>query len=146
MEPLSFFKKSLQEKGASKSTVKNYLADVRNFINWASADSPELPLILTLENIAAYRKRLINNEVPFSTIKRYLASLKKFASFCEDNDLIEAGSTQKIFSFGNQGAELPVAMIIKNFRIYLQKQNISRITIKNYLCDIRNFLAWAEKQ
>ena len=146
MKLLEKFKSHLISKKSkpSKVTIKNYLSDVRKFIQWFENQSHTSfnPKKITIETINFYKTYLNSKEIPVNSIERYLSSLRRFFSFLMQENLI-------IINPFNQ--EIDSKKLIKNqpgldqFKIYLLSNNISKLTIKNYLMDIRQFLAWLEK-
>ena len=82
---LENFKKYLllQEKTPSKSTLKNYLADVKQFVTWYE----QINSSLTAENFNSYsistfiKSRVDNNELSQSSIDRHVSSIRKFCSY-----------------------------------------------------------------
>ncbi len=133
----------------SKVTVKNYLSDVRKFIQWyektegstfsASNLSPEL--------IKNYQQSLNENSqgsvVATRSAKRYISSLRKFCRFLRDSGAIEANPFDAIITDSPKVIEDPWQ--IKPYKNSLVATGASKLTIKNYLHDIHQFLLWFEK-
>ncbi len=131
-----------QKDPSAKVTVKNYLADVRKFISWFEKTlkitfSPEL---VTLETVEYFEKSASQN-LSASSLDRHVSSLRKFFNFLKLESIVasspfEASAKQKIEAD---------PWHIKEFKNYLYVYNASRLTIKNYLIDVKNFLKWVEK-
>ncbi len=149
MDIVNQFKNHLfsQKKPAGTLTIKNYLADVKKFIAWyeqkyAVAFTPEA---FTSDLIAQYQATILkssNKSLPaISSMKRYLSSLRKFASFMEEAKLIFLNpfkAVEKKQSFSDP-------FYLKAFISYLYTQHASKLTIKNYTNDSKQFLRWLEQ-
>lgn len=132
----------------SKVTVKNYLSDIRKFLQWyektyatsfhTSNLSPEI--------INAFQTSLQKNAegsiVATRSAKRYISSLRKFCRFLSDSGAIEANPFDAITA-APKAPEDPWQ--IKAFRNSLVTQNASKLTIKNYILDVQQFLTWLER-
>jgi site-specific recombinase XerD len=146
---LSFHNYLLQGKNkASKATVKNYLADVRKFINWFELrfHASFTPSLVSTQVIEAYKQSLLVPESQISissakSLKRYLSSLRKFYQF-----LITAGLTDTN-PFLNDIAKPVVVDPWKTqaFTNFLILAKMSKVTLKNYVMDIRQFQQWYER-
>lgn len=77
---LKAYAEYLASQGLSKSSVRNYLADMGRFIRWfeAAEVSRFSPEKILGHHVARYQTHLTRAGVPDSTIKRYVASLKQF--------------------------------------------------------------------
>src|SRR5258708_6415779 len=145
MELLQGFKQYLfsQKSAASKATVKNYIADIRHFIDWYEKEkvavfTPEVITLLEWNEFKTQRATIYNQQ----TIQRHESSLRKFCSF-----LVE----QKILKNNPLAIEIkPIQSIpdpwqMKEFKNSLNLHKASKITIKNYLLDTVHFVTWFEK-
>ncbi len=146
MKLLEKFKSHLISKKnkPSRVTIKNYLSDVRKFIQWFEnqSDTNFNPKKINTETINLYKTHLNSKGIPINSIERYLSSLRRFFSFLiQENLIIINPFNQEIDS-----KKLPkTPPRLDQFKIYLLNNNISKLTIKNYLMDIRQFLTWLEK-
>ncbi len=133
----------------SKVTVKNYISDVRKFIQWFERTEKVTfsPSGLTTEVVKRYKDSLYENTQgsPIATrsAKRYISSLRKFCRFLRDSGAIEANPFDGIIT------DLPKIEAdpwqIKSYKNSLVSSGASKLTIKNYLHDIQQFLLWFEK-
>lgn len=156
---IDFFKVYLFSRKYSKTTVKNYVADVSRFVNWYEATYPKefTPNDISHAIFHNYQTHLgLNsdtsalNKLSFRSIERHLASLRNFFNVLEEQKLVHANPVKD--------TRLPINLInqpnykrahdyekeIQAFKDYLYRINCARFTIKNYLADIRQFLTWLE--
>lgn len=140
MELLESFKNHLlSQKNASKITVKNYLADVRKFIRWFEITYQRsfTARLVTPELAQEYIKEISTNAP--SSVKRYVSSLKKFFTF------LKAEGQTGINPFevtSDAPKENPDPWHLKEFKHYLSFSKASKLTIKNYMIDVHQFLKW----
>lgn len=146
MKLLEKFKTHLSSKKnrPSKITIKNYLSDIRKFINWFEVQSHTdfNPEKITPETINVYKQYLSRHETPLSSVERYLSSLRGFFNFITNENLIRANPFSRKTDLKQPP---PDPFMIDKFRIFLLSGNISKLTIKNYLVDIKQLLTWVEK-
>src|SRR5690349_3860352 len=99
MDFLQLFKKHLlqDKKRHSRATVKNYLADVKKFIEWfeQTFHREYIPSLVTKDLVAVYRHQIAQpneyNYVPAAaSVKRYLSSLRNFYSFLVSKNIATA--------------------------------------------------------
>lgn len=144
----------LQSKNVSAISQKNYLSDLRHFLGWfilvlksksISVDhtSPSsLCSFITQELVNRYKTFLTLNQVAQKTANRRLSTLRKFCSFCLSQGWLEQNPAKKVANIGMK--KDPVEQIVKKFGQSLNEEGTSKVTIKNYLSDIRQFLTWTE--
>src|SRR5258708_4925862 len=145
MNFLSEFKNYLlsQKNPSSRLTVKNYLSDIRKFIDWFEKTfrSDFRAEAFTQETIEYFKKS--NSTLSPSSLERHVSSLRKFFHFLKlEGTIAESPFDQLDTKSQIQNTDL---WHLKEFKDYLYVYNASRLTIKNYLIDIKNFLSWAEK-
>ncbi len=142
MSFLSDFKNYLlsQREPSSKLTVKNYIADVSKFVRWFESKFGEFSAEAVTPQIVA-QFRASQTLSPAST-ERYLSSLRKFFNFLKLEGVISNSPFDQTAS-SKKPADDPWRL--KDFKNYLYVYNASRLTIKNYLIDVKHFLSWAEK-
>ena len=104
------FKSYLYVFNASHLTIKNYLIDIKQFLNWAKEvlrlnDSHDLSANNLFKHISGnlleeYKTRLIN-EGTFSitTINRKLSSLRKYIAWAESEGLISQNQELRIMNY-----------------------------------------------
>jgi len=171
MDLPKFFRTYLISQGCSPLTVKNYLSDVKNFFDWLATKTgihyqvagKAIFGIFTKETILEYQQDLLSAKTPPSTINRHLSALRKLGEFARnqgwlsENPAVKIGNvTAKQYRFSGGGrlsAEVSAQTkgtlpewtnLLGDFREYLEKEKTSSLTIKNYLSDLRHFLAWLE--
>jgi site-specific recombinase XerD len=136
-----------QKNPPSKITVKNYLADVRKFLNWyvQTFGIPFEPSRLDSETVKRYKDYLSSgsvNSLPAArSSKRYLSSLRRFSSFLRDTGAIASNP----FELVNEAITFLDPFYFKEFKNYLYTEHASKLTIKNYVADISQFIDWLKK-
>ena len=133
----------------SLSTIKNYIADISKYFEYnknCKLKIENLDDFLSEKVILPYLVTLTNN----SSYKRYLASLNKFCQFALDQKIISSNPITKIRKSNSnkytKTQQTNTNNIKNEFALYLKQQNKSNSTIKNYLVDIGQFLAWADNE
>lgn len=144
----------LKAKGISPISQKNYLSDLRHFLSWfvlvlkskdvdvEKISIPSLASFITIDLISRYKNFLSLNNVPPKTANRRLSTLRKFCSFCISQGWIKENPAKKVTNIArkkDQGEE-----ILKRFSLALKEEGTTKVTIKNYLSDIRQFLNWTK--
>lgn len=140
MELLEKFKQHLlSQKNASKITVKNYLADIRKFIRWFETRYQTTFTASAINTSVAneYTKQISTN-APRS-VKRYTSSLKKFCTYLKAEGVIQSNP----FEINTEEKKNEVdPWLLQEFKNSLYNAKASRLTIKNYMIDIQQFLNW----
>ncbi|MEX2013015.1 MAG: site-specific integrase, partial [Candidatus Levyibacteriota bacterium] len=162
-----------QKKKPSKATVKNYKADILQFIRWfekqfkknfdpAEVTSQTIELYKTANNASQSKTGLPldgSNASPKSpegvpsapehhlsprSLKRHLSSLRKFFHYLKVEGIIPQDPIEAI---SNQQSAIsnPDLWHIRDFKNYLYVYNASGLTIKNYVMDVKQFMQWAEQ-
>src|SRR5258708_18716496 len=146
MNFLSEFKNYLlsQKNPSSRLTVKNYLSDIRKFIDWFEKTfrSDFTAEAVTQETIEYFKKS--NSTLSPSSLERHVSSLRKFFHFLKLEGHI-ANTPFELYAISHKPSANPDPWHLKEFKDYLYVYNASRLTIKNYLMDVKSFLGWAEK-
>ncbi|RJP45861.1 MAG: hypothetical protein C4584_02465 [Armatimonadetes bacterium] len=145
MNPLlEQFKSNLISKGSSKLTVKNYIVDIKKFVNWYEAKYQKTfgPQDITQFVLDEFKKDKTAS-VSARSVERYLSSLRKFFTFLKEQNIIP----QSPFEIGNLKFEIGNSdpWKIKEFKDYLYVFGSSDLTIKNYILDIQDFKIWCEE-
>ncbi len=148
------FRQYLKTQKVSSVTIKNYVADIKNFLNWlASKTSIKYQVagktifgLLTLETIEEYKTDLNTKQTPLSTINRRLSALRKFGQFGVSQGWLSKNEAILALNLRASLAETetPGKKVLTEFKKHLEKEKISPISIKNYLSDLRHFLSWLE--
>lgn len=153
MNPYELFRLYLKTQGVSPVTVKNYAADVNHFFNWLAQKTGirhqvagnSIFGLFTKETLNEYKTDLKSAKTPPSTVNRRLSSLRKLGQFAKSQGWILENPGEKVVNALKQTTNRHlVEKILGNFRKHLEKEQVSQITIKNYLSDLRDFLAWVE--
>ncbi|MCL5072704.1 MAG: site-specific integrase, partial [Actinobacteria bacterium] len=147
MDLLNQFKSFLlsQKDVPSKVTVKNYLSDINHFIRWYEHEYQKAfsPALVNGQTIERYKNT--NSEVfSQSSMDRHVSSLRKFFKFLKLEGLNSANPFE-LSQAQALNANMADPWHIKDFKNYLYVYNASHLTIKNYIIDVKQFLAWAEE-
>lgn len=147
-----------RSKGVSRTTLKNYLSDLRHFLSWLEiklAVKKKLPLHspskpqttnYQLQNLEPsllqdYKKYLLSNNIAKSTINRRLAALRVFCQFCYNKGLLKQDLSKNLTGLSQKKpAEEKINDLVSKFGLWLKKQKASKNTIKNYTADVRAYL------
>ncbi len=156
MEFIALFKDYLSKKKiTNKTTVKNYLSDIRHFVNWyeKSFGIAFSPTEFTDDIIKLYEGSSgapilggnisTENKLSHSSLKRHLSSLRKFALFLTENKQVEKNPFHQGKVNGQDSTPVDI-WHIQEFKDYLKFKKASPLTIKNYLTDIHSFRRWYE--
>lgn len=144
MELINQFKAYLgsQANPASKATIKNYVADVRQFLGWLSSEfssitpSQTTPQMLTQYFAIHAQKATLSAR----SCVRHKASLRKFFQFLESTNMIVKTPFETIPNKPVQQDNWQ----IKQFKDYLYISKLSHHTIINYIADLLQFCTWIE--
>lgn len=148
------FKKYLLAEKVASITQRAYLSDTRFFLKWlysflktnhhseANSDVPSVIGLVNEKILFAYKDYLQSSSVPAKSVNRKFSALRKLGTFCVLQNL----RTENIFeSLKNISKQLPFPEVeyhLNEFKNELFKQGNSKITVKNYLSDIKHFLIW----
>lgn len=122
----------------SFSTIKNYKADIGQFISWFEKEfnSSFDPSKITLPTLEQYKK---TRTLSPSSIQRHISSLRKFSSFLKATGIINF----ELFPVQDKKDKIePDPWMLRNFKNYLYEYKKSNLTIKNYINDIKGFFVW----
>ncbi len=134
----------LQKPTPSHSTVKNYIVDVKHFISWCEAQlaKPFQPNEVTLAVINQFKAQK-SSMYSVRSIERHISSLHKFFHALKMQGVIAQSPFDEVVSRVAQVHQDPWR--IKEFKDFLYVYNASRLTIKNYIIDVKQFLRWVEE-
>lgn len=154
----SHFRNYLIAKKISLLSVKNYLADVRHFLNFKGyaeeaiiglPQVEQLTGIFSAKGVEDYKQKLRLLGVSSRTINRRLSSLRQFGQFLVSQSFLSENPAVQISNLprGRQVSkeEIQQEKTLKEFKNYLWEKGTSKLTMKNYLADMRQFLNWMEK-
>ncbi|HXS15296.1 MAG TPA: site-specific integrase, partial [Candidatus Saccharimonadales bacterium] len=125
----------------SKVTVKNYVADVKHFVFWYEKAFSKTfdPKSISLVTIEQFRKEK-GTDLSASSLDRHISSLRKFFQALKMQSIISSSP----FELPQSPKKPEDTYHLKEFKDFLYVYNASRLTIKNYLIDVKQFLSWAE--
>lgn len=126
---------------ASRSTVKNYKADLNQFLKWLKNISDESKIDLDLVNTRLIDVYKSSKKISNRSFKRHLSSIKGFFSYLESEAILKNNP----FKESIRNRDENDLYHLSEFKTHLFNQNTSYLTIKNYLIDIKQFLGWFEK-
>ena len=141
--------------GISPKSHKNYRSDLSHFSGWLilkvrsfgsyietlSEGIPFLSPSLAHE----YRSYMQENKVPMKTINRRLSTLRHFARCLVSLQTLDHNFMEGVENLATgTGKRTSAGPIVEDFRSYLEAQKVSKNTVKNYVSDVRQFLAWVE--
>ena len=148
-----------QELKVTSKTIRNYRSDLAHFSGWAClylqargvnvAETEQLVPHLSAGLVAQYKNYHQENKIPFSTINRRLSTLRNFGRFLTCAGLTASDPMQIIENVHKEeasGAEEKLEAVLTQFKSHLEAQNVSASTLKNYMSDTKQFLAWAALQ
>jgi len=143
------FKDFLASKKLTKTSIKNYLSDIRQFLKWtANSDfSSFTPAVFS-----TYKSSLVSSSISTKTINRSLTSLRKFGQFLKQEKLLMANPADKLNNIqAGQRKKILFSLklsskILKNFSQALNQENLKPATVKNYVLDVNQFLQWLKKR
>jgi len=143
--PFSLYLKSQK---IAENTARNYLNDIRHFLNWLVSFYPELnsdkPDIIAqnistgvLKNYKEFLKK--NNTLP-ATINRRLSSLRKLSGFFINQGWQQSNPGKKVANITNKKETNFDWQVLDRFAKSLKAEGKNPSTIRNYLSDVRGFL------
>jgi len=165
-ELLKHFASFLIEAGLSAVSVKNYLSDIRHFLNFIN-NIPSNTTPPTVEEVFQNLTKYVNLYTeyqralftPINSTNRRLASIRRFSTFLSSKFRTPEGvpghnisptpsaklsglpilTSPKPESTGKDA----IARILSQFRTYLESEKRSHSTVKNYLSDLNHYLHWS---
>ena len=152
------YKLFLQEKKISKTSVKNYLVDARNFLEWfllyvktqnfeINDSRSSLFSYFSNDLVSKYKSFLIDNDTPVKTINRRLSGVRKLASYAVSQGWLTQNPAKSVSNVGvnSKGNNLHnnwTGKVVGEFARDLKKEGVSETTIKNYASDTSHFLSF----
>lgn len=132
---------------ASKSTVKNYTADIKRFIRWyenrfhKEFSPDEITGLMIKEFVIDQTSGISEDAASTRSVERYLSSLRKFFSYLVTEQSIENNPLDQLTDSKKDEKEKDYWKLTQ-FKDYLYRSKASDLTIKNYIIDIQQFTAW----
>lgn len=146
------YQKYLETQKISTSTVDNYLVDAIKFLKWLTSYltkleftiSPDQPTTFISytdhEAVIGYRKHLISRESSPATISRRISGLKKLLDFAVSAGYLPENPAQSLKNV----ASFDPKKTLSEFKKWLEKEEVTDTTVKNYLADVRHFLEFVK--
>lgn len=142
----------LRSQKIAENTVRNYLIDVRHFLNWLENSYPELVSDkpdITAQNISSdvlknYKEFLKENNTSPATINRRLSSLRKLSGFFISQGWKRSNPGKKVANITSKKETDSDWQILNRFAKSLKEEGKSSSTIRNYLSDVRGYLEWSK--
>ena len=131
-ELLRHFQAFLEESGLSHISVKNYVSDLRQFLESSKLTSARL---ITPKHLQDYLTQ-VQCTKPAATYKRYLASMRQFVSFLATEYRI---NLPQLVSITEPSATKTSQDITNQFTSYLANEKMTPSTTKNYISDLKHF-------
>ncbi len=148
------FRYYLKTQKASSATIKNYVADINNFLDWFAVKTgiryqvvgKALFKLFNQETIEEYKTDLQTKKTPLSTINRRLSALRKFGQFGLSQGWLIKNDAFQVdnLHLSPVNSQSSSQKVLAGFKKHLGQEKVSQITIKNYLSDLRHFLNWLE--
>ncbi len=145
MELLALYKKYLLSKkhGASKNTAKNYIADIKRFIAWYESHFSASFSVkrLNYESVSLYKEYLNKLNYSEASRDRFIASIKNFFSYLKTQGLIRSTPFENEILLSKQPKD---SFLVHEFKLHLLGKKLSKVSVKNYLADLKQFAEWME--
>lgn len=149
----------LLAQGKSFVSIKNYKSDLNHFLAWAVLKLKsfgtfvesfgEITPFISHSFFEEYKEFMIQNKIKDKTINRRLSTLRSFSKFLYSEGILDKNFSEGIQNVGigiHTKTQEKVADIIGRFRESLDKEKkVSPNTVKNYISDVRSFLAWVSE-
>ncbi|HUV42423.1 MAG TPA: site-specific integrase [Patescibacteria group bacterium] len=151
MDLPKLFRSYLESQKVSSVTIKNYVADINNFLNWLTKKTgikyqvagKGIFNLFNQQTIEEYKTDLIAKNTPLSTINRRLSALRKFGYLGLSQGWLNKNELSQVKNL-RFSTKHPYQGVLIKFKRHLERQEASQITINNYLSDLRHFLSWLE--
>jgi site-specific recombinase XerD len=150
------FSEYLTNLNISPNSHKNYRSDLSHFTEWlilklhsfgfyAESFSEAVPF-LSSDIANEYVTFMTQNKIPVKTINRRLSTLRHLSKYLFSSHTLEIDFMKSVenISLGRLQKTAATLLIVEDFQSYLEKQKVPKSAVKNYVSDIRQFLAWVE--
>ncbi|PIS14923.1 hypothetical protein COT64_00065 [Candidatus Shapirobacteria bacterium CG09_land_8_20_14_0_10_39_12] len=160
-EIILIFKLFLNNEMISKGSIRSYLSDTRQFLNWIfnfliesksvksnsnlNKNINELLKYITEPILNTYKEYLELNNIPTKTINRRFSALRRFGAFCQNQKWCNLNPFDTLRNISLNTSFSEDKYHLGEFKVNLWKENASKLTIKNYLSDVKQFLLWQKK-
>lgn len=134
----------LSQRGVSDKTLRNYRSDLYHFFsfvqdNFSVLHESSLIANFSPEGIEKYKQHHFKNQTPLATLNRRLSTLRSFARFLKLPYLI-----QNVSDSGLKQSISGSRKVLLDYKKHLVRESVAAPTLRNYLSDVRHFLAWIE--
>lgn len=150
----------INQIGVSKNTLKFYKSDLSHFTAWLILrlrtygvlvdDLSGASSFVTNKIAQEYKDYLIANNAPQKSINRRLSTCRHFGKFLYSNGHAQINFMDGIGNVSSNPRKTVQGLqnhpVIGKFEKHLEAQKVSKVTIKNYLSDIKQFIAFLETQ
>ncbi len=160
-EIIKVFKSFLNNEKISKGSIRSYLSDTRQFLGWIfnflieskivksntnlNVNINELLKYITEPILKVYKEYLELNNIPTKTINRRFSSLRRFGAFCQDQKWCNLNPFDTLRNVSLNTPFPEDQCHLGEFKVNLWKEDVSKLTIKNYMNDVKQFLSWQQK-
>jgi site-specific recombinase XerD len=156
IEPL--FKEYLSAEKVSKITVKNYLSDIRAFLEWSEMHTRQhsvreevsLSLHMNFGQVNSYLSYLQQSGKDIRSINRVLSSLRRFGQFCLKTGLLSdnpASRFQNIAHNNLQSDKTNDTSLMEVYRNYLSAElKLSPEDCKDRVYDVSEYCGYLNEQ
>lgn len=132
-------------KELTGNTVRNYLSDFRCFCSWLKENGKIKIEDITPLLLIKYKTHLLTNRIAKATAKRRLSTIRIFCQFCLNQQLLKKNPALELENPSDISPQKKeINDWLSKFGAYLKTEGMTKNTIKNYVADIRGFLAWEE--
>lgn len=148
------FENYLLNRKVGAKTLRNYRCDINHFFGWAITHlsnqgirlEASEDLLIYFSNLpSSYKAYLLENQISQATTNRRLSTLRNFSRFLVDDGFITTNPAQNISNVGSRKNCTKNTDLLSAFSKHLSLDGVSKITSKNYVSDVRHFLAWLER-
>lgn len=149
------FLKYLKDLGISPKSHKNYRSDLSHFSGWflltvrrwgvVTGEFSEAIPFINQKSAKDYKHFLIVNKVADKTINRRLSTLRHLSRFLTATQILDFDFMEGISNI-SLASDTDIYPLLPQFEKYLSKEKASNNTIRNYVNDVKQFLAWLENK
>lgn len=148
------FIQHLKNLGVARNTLKNYQSDIFFFSNWAilklkgsgigTESFSEIIPFLSATLAKDFKKSQFSEVHSQKTVNRRLSSLRALSKFLVETQVLDSDFMDEVTNVGTTADSFGEHPLLNHFKKHLEKENVSKNTVKNYLSDIKHFLSWLE--
>lgn len=159
---INIFKSFLNNEKISKGSIRSYLSDTRQFLGWIiqflignkiirchsdlNSNIYEILKFINEPVLKTYKEYLGLNNIPTKTINRRFSSLRRFGAFCQDQKWCGTNPFDTLKNISLNSSFPEDQYHLGEFKVNLWKDDASKLTIKNYMNDVKQFLSWSVNQ